>query len=217
MEVRPLFSVPFFLDPHTLAVDDAVSFCVAVLVAVLVNAEGQAFAAALLGDSRPGAKDRLHFNAFLHLDVLGTLSFLATGMGWPKMISVDTTKFKSPALYLLFTRAAGPFANFLMANIAASLVWLLKTISFDPRVFLMILAVNVTVAVYNLLPLAPMAAGTLVSVVLTPKNPLLAQMYQRVGPYALLSVLILDRLTQGKVIGTFLAPIVQHLFTMLIK
>ncbi len=215
MEVRPLFPIPFFLDPDLVALDDAIAFSVAVLVAVLVNAEGQAFVATLLGDKRPGAKDRLHFNAFLHLDLLGTLSFLATGMGWGKTVSVDTSKFKYPNLYLVMTRAAGPFANFLMANIAGSLAWLLKSLSLDPRVFLMVVAVNLTVAVYHLVPLLPMAGGTLFSVTLIPKGSRLEQSYQQLGPYILLAVLVLDRLLHGEIVGKFLAPFVRDLFSLL--
>ncbi len=215
MEARPLFPIPFLLRPGEVALDDGVAFCVAVLVAVLVNAEGQAFAATLLGDKRPGAKDRLHFNVFLHLDVLGTLSFLATGMGWAKTIAVDVSKFQHPGFYLVLTRAAGPFANFLMANIAGSLAWLLKSMSLDPRVFLMVLAVNVTVAVYNLVPLMPMAAGTLASVLLMRRESRLEQTYRQAGPYFLVGLLLLDRFSDGDIVGKFLAPLVRDLFTLL--
>ena len=215
MDARPLFAIPFVLRPGEVALDDAVAFCVAVLVAILVNAEGQAFAAALLGDRRPGAKDRLHFNVFLHLDIVGTLCFLATGMGWSKPIAVDVTKFKYPNVSLVLTRAAGPFANFLMANIAGSLAWLLKSMSLDPRVFLMVLAVNVTVAIYNLVPLMPMAAGTLASVLLIPKDSRLDQTYRQAGPYLLMGLLLLDRISDGDILGKFLAPLVRDLFTLL--
>lgn len=215
MDARPLFPIPFVLRPGEVALDDGVAFCVAVLVAILVNAEGQAFVATLLGDKRPGAKDRLHFNVFLHLDALGTLSFLAAGMGWAKTITVDVTRFKYPNLYLVLTRAAGPFANFLMANIAGSLAWLLKSMSLDPRVFLMVLAVNVTVAIYNLVPLMPMAAGTLASVFLMPKDSRLGQTYLKAGPYLLVGLLLLDRFSGGDLIGKFLAPLVRDLFTLL--
>src|SRR5512143_1191677 len=108
-------SIPYLLIPGHSALDDSVSFVVAVLVAITVNAEAQAFAAAFLGDARPGAKDRLHFNAFLHLDILGSLCFLLGGFGWPRQISVDAGKFRHPRLYPALVRIAGPFGNFLMA------------------------------------------------------------------------------------------------------
>jgi len=217
VEQRELFSIPYLIDPRTFAFDDLVTFCVAVLIAVLVNAEAQAYVATLLGDARPGAKDRLHFNAFLHLDPLGTLGFLVAGMGWAKRVDVDPSKFEHPIWYLVLARCAGPFANFLMANVAASIVWLLHTLSIDARVFMMVLAVNLTVAVYNLLPLPPLTGGALVSALLPEQGGRFRQLYEQVGPYLLLALLLLDRIADGQIITVHLAPQVRHLFALLIQ
>jgi len=217
MEQRELFSIPYLIDPRTFALDDLVTFCVAVLIAVLVNAEGQAYAAALLGDARPGAKDRLHFNAFLHLDPLGTLCFLVGGMGWAKRVDVDPTRFQHPTWYLILARCAGPFANFLMANVAASIVWLLHTLSIDARVFMMVLAVNLTVALYNVLPFPPLAGGALVSALLPEQGGRFRQVYELAGPYLLLALLLLDRIADGQIITIHLAPQVRQLFALLIQ
>ena len=217
MPPRDLFPIPFLIDPRSIALDDLVTFCVAVLIAVLVNAEAQAYVATLLGDTRPGAKDRLHFNAFLHLDPLGTLSFLIGGVGWPKRVDVDPSKFQHPTWYLILTRCAGPFANFLMANVAASIVWLLHTLSIDARVFMMVLAVNLTVALYNVLPLPPLAGGSLISTLLPEQGRRFGQLYEQVGPYLLLALFLLDRIEDGQIITVHLAPHVQHLFALLIQ
>ena len=72
--------MPFFLDPATLTIDSAVAFCVSVLVTVTLNAEAQAFMSNLLGDRRTGARDRLHFNAFLHLGILGSICLPGGGL-----------------------------------------------------------------------------------------------------------------------------------------
>ena len=56
--------VPYLLDPAHFAVDAFVAFCVAVLLAVLVSAEAQAFMATLLGDSRVEAKDPVPLHRF---------------------------------------------------------------------------------------------------------------------------------------------------------
>jgi len=217
VEQRALFSIPYLIDPRTLALDDTVTFCVAVLIAVLVNAEAQAYVATLLGDARPGAKDRLHFNAFLHLDSLGTLCFLVAGMGWAKRVAVDPTKLKHPAWYLILVRCAGPFANFLMANVAASVVWLLHTLAIDARVFMMVLAVNLTVAVYNVLPLPPLAGGALVSALLPEQGGRFRQLYEQLGPYLLLALLLLDRIADGRIITIHLVPHVRRLFGLLVQ
>jgi Zn-dependent protease len=116
-----------------------------------------------LGDDTARRAGRLTLDPSVHLDPLGTLGFLVTGMGWAKRVDVEPTRFQHPTWYLILARCAGPFANFLMANVAASIVWLLHTLSIDARVFMMVLAVNLTVAVYNLLPLPPLAGGAVVS------------------------------------------------------
>jgi Zn-dependent protease len=217
MEQRGLFSIPYLIDPRTFAFDDLITFCVAVLIAVLVNAEAQAYVATLLGDARPGARDRLHFNVFLHLDPLGTLSFLIGGVGWPKRLDVDPGRFQHPTLYLVLTRCAGPFANFLMANIAASIIWILGSFSLDARVFMMVLAVNLTVTLYNVLPVPPFAGGALVSALLPEQGGRFRQLYEQVGPYFLLALLLLDRIADGQIITVHLAPHVRHLFALLIQ
>ncbi len=202
-ESWPITLVP---DPSTLAIDAFVSFCVAILLAVLVNREGQAFAAALLGDRRPGAKDRMHFIAFLHLDVLGTLCFLVGGFGWARHLDIDADKFTRPHLYTLLSRLAGPFANILLANIAASIIAIMQSLGTPARVFEMILAVNVTMAVYNLLPLPPMAAGAILAQGL-PRQ--VAWLLERAGPFALLGLALLDRLHPPGIISPYLHPLVK--------
>jgi len=83
MSTESAWPVPFWLDPTNLTIDSTVAFCVAVLVTVTLNAEAQAFMSNLLGDSRPGARDRLHFNAFLHLGVLGSICYLIGASAGP--------------------------------------------------------------------------------------------------------------------------------------
>src|SRR4030042_3126137 len=96
--------VPFIIAPQNLAVDAVASFGVSVLLAVMINAEAQAFVATFLGDARQDPKDRFHFNAFLHLDILGTICYLVGGFGWPRTMTLNAGKFKHPRLYTVLTR-----------------------------------------------------------------------------------------------------------------
>ena len=87
--------IPFILDPYHLALDATVAFIVSALLAIMINAEGQAWVSTILGDVREGAKDRFHFNAFFHLDVTGCICYLVAGFGWPKHMDIDASKFKN--------------------------------------------------------------------------------------------------------------------------
>jgi len=216
MSAERFWPVPFWLDPTNLTIDSTVAFCVAVLVTVTFNAEAQAFMSNLLGDSRPGARDRLHFNAFLHLGVLGSICYLLGGFGWPRIFDIDRSKFEHPRLYMALSRAAGPVANLLLASIVGSVVMIFNAFDYNPRVFMMVVGVNLTTAVYNLIPVPPMAMGYVIS-------ELMPQMEERtrtqlflVGPYLVLALALAERLTHQAIISPYFDPIIRSIYTYIV-
>jgi Zn-dependent protease len=205
--------VPYVLSPHTLAVDAVIAFCVSVLLAVMVNAEAQAFTSAILGDSRPEAKDRYHFNAFLHLDILGTICYLVGGFGWPRTLDIDASKFKHPRLYAIISRLAGPIGNLFLAAIAGSIVTFMNIFQWEPQVFLMVIGVNVTTAIYNLLPLPPLALGFLVEE-LMPRSEVKAKaLFRLAGPFLIIALALLDRITPHGIISPYFDPLIKAVYT----
>jgi Zn-dependent protease len=204
-------------DLHNLQLDAVIGFVIGVLFAVLFNAEGQAFMSTSFGDQRVGATDRFHFNAFLHLDILGTLAFLLGGFGWPRKIEIDTTKFEHPALYAIITRLSGPVANLLFAGIMASMVHLIMTLmALSPHIFLGVVAVNVTVAVYNLIPLPPLALGTIWVELLPESQASLKKWLTLAGPWVIVGVLVYDRIFQVGVFSRYLNPLVLAVYKFII-
>ena len=205
--------VPYIPDPAHFAIDAFVSFCLGVLLAVLVSAEAQAFAATFLGDHRVEAKDRFHFIAFFHLDILGTINYLVGGFGWAKPIEINSSNFSYPRLFTFLTRLAGPLANLLMAGIAGSLVSILQSLQlFDVRVFNMIVAVNITTAVYNLIPLPPLAAGVLLTCFIPERFGGLRRLINQAGPFLILALTLFDRLYPLYFFRPWLDPLVINIF-----
>jgi Zn-dependent protease len=207
--------VPFILDPNTLAIDAVTTFCVSVLLAVMINSEAQALVSTFLGDSRVGAKDRLHFNAFLHLDILGSICYLVGGFGWPRPLDIDASKFKHPRLYLVLSRLAGPLANLVLASIGGSMVMFMHILSYDPRVFLMVIGVNVTTAIYNLLPIPPMAMGFLVCELIPPDDVRTRSLLLQLGPFLILALTLIERLTHHAILSPYFDPIIRVTYTYL--
>jgi Zn-dependent protease len=191
--------------------DAFVSFCVAVLFTVMLSAEAQAFAATFLGDRREGSKSRFHFNAVLHLDILGIICFLVGGFGWPRTVDIDPNKFKRPRLDTAIVRLAGPFANFLLANIAASLVSLMQIVGFAPLVFNMVLGVNITTAVYNLLPIPPLVAGVFLLEMIPIKFTRIRSLVSQAGPFAIIAIVLLERVSGQGIIRPYLDPLVLQM------
>lgn len=206
------FFLPYLINYSQPVVEDIAIFCVAMLTAIIVSAEGQAFVATLLGDSRIGAKDRFHFNVFMHMSVLGTLNFFIAGFGWAKEINIDTKRFKNhPRLFLLLSRISGPLANLLMANIAASLAWILGTYGFEDRVFSTIVVVNVTMAIYGLIMMPPLP-GSGILFAFMPNGHNFEKVKKAVctfGPYLIVASFLLIRLSGWEGISSFFNPIVS--------
>lgn len=208
------FYLPYLINYSYPTVEGIAIFCVAMFTAIIANAEGQAFVATILGDSKPGATDRLHFNVFLHMSLLGTLCFFIAGFGWVKQIKFNTAHFRrSPRVSLLVSRLSGPLANLLMANIAASLSWVLSRYDVEDNVFSTIVVLNVTMAVYSLIPIPPLPGGALTEIILTGNNGF-AKFWRglcRVGPYLLVGLFLFFRLTGFEGVSSLINPIVLWL------
>jgi Zn-dependent protease len=216
MSTASAWPVPFILDPSTLTIDSAVAFAVSVLVTVTLNAEAQAFMSNLLGDRRPDARDRLHFNAFLHLGVLGSICYLIGGFGWPRGFDIDRSKFEYPRLYMVLTRLAGPLANLLMASIVGSIVMIFNVFEYNPRVFLMVIGVNLTTAIYNLIPVPPMAMGYLVCELMPQMEERTRTLLFLVGPYLVLALALAERLTHQAIFSPYFDPIIRTIYTYIV-
>jgi len=209
--------MPFFIDPQHLAVDAVTAFCVSVLLAITINAEAQAFAATVLGDARSGdsRSRRFSFNCFLHLSVLGTICYLVGGFGWPRTVDLDTGKFKHPRTYTVLTRCTGPIANLALAGIAGSIVMIMKQLEWDPRVFLMVVGVNVTTAVYHLLPLPPLAAGSIIAELIPQGWQKNKWVFLQAGPFIVLALVFLERFTGRDILSPYFTPIITTVFNFI--
>jgi len=216
MTSRGFENFPFIPDFSNLGFDTGVAFVVSALLAILVNAEAQGWMATLLGDYDPEYKDRFHFNVFFHLSVLGSLCYLVAGFGWPKPVRINPANFKYPRLYTILVRFTGMFANFMLANIAASLVFVIRFIDFDPLVFLMVAGVNLATAVYHLIPLPPLAAGSLITVWLPDYSPRQRRAVYYSGSLIILAILGAERITGVGIFRPYLDPLVRALLRFLV-
>lgn len=212
--MSPDFYLPYLINYSQPVAEDIIIFSIGMLTAIIVSAEGQGFVATILGDVRKGASDRFHFNVFMHMSILGTLSFFIAGFGWAKQIDLDIGNFKKfPRLFLVLSRMAGPIANILMANIAASLSWILGRYGFEDKVFSAIVVVNVTMAVYGMITVAPLPGSAIVLAILPETSFFnrIKRIFSALGPYLLIGTFLIVRLSGWDGISNFFNPIVSTL------
>ena len=209
--------MPYQLDFTNFVFDSFLAFCLGILFAVTINAEAQAFVAQILGDLRSDDKSRFHFNAFRHLDVLGTIAFFVVGFGWPRHVDIDSSRFRHPRLYSIMVRLVGPVANFLLASILSSISLIIEQFFIDPEMFKIVLGVNLMVAVANLLPIPPLAAGSILSVFISQRFSGFGNMMSRVGPYLLVGLLVVERVEQSGFMEQLFSPLFTPVFLFLTK
>jgi Zn-dependent protease len=170
-----------------------------------------------LGDRTARLAGRVSLNPARHLDPFGSILLLIGGFGWGKPVPVSPTRLRNgPQAGRAMVAAAGPLSNLLLAAVASVPVnlglvpWrspfvLPARLSFFDLpdyvgLFLASLVIfNVILAVFNLLPLAPLD-GFAVALGLLPRD--LARSLARLeqyGPLLLVLLISLPFLTRGSV------------------
>jgi Zn-dependent protease len=182
------------LGPLNLLQDDPVAFvllCAALLGAIAMHEFSHALAADRLGDRLPRAMGRVTLNPVRHLDPLGTILILLVGFGWGKPVEFRPQALSSRRFGAAIVALAGPAMNLLLALVAA-FVWI-GTASPGPVTtldlfFNFFVAINVLLAVFNLMPLPPLDGSRLLTIFLPPGRQGIIYFLDRYGFLILLAL-----------------------------
>lgn len=146
-----------------------VAFLLAVLISISVHEYAHAYIANKMGDDTAKRLGRLTLNPIAHFDVFGLISFLLVGFGWAKPVPINPVKFTEYRKGIFLTSVAGIVANLFLAFFSTGLYVLFSNlnviISNSFISFLMtflqtfsyeLVAINLSLAVFNLIPIAPL-------------------------------------------------------------
>ena len=189
-----------------LSLADLARIIPAVLLGLTVHELAHAWVAVWLGDDTPRRMGRLSLNPIKHIDPVGAILLLIAGFGWAKPVIIDRDQLRHPTRDDLLISVAGPFSNFVLAALLALLLrpivmvgWTRIPGSLDAifTTFVAFIWINIGLGVFNLLPIPPLDGSHIVSSLLDRHNPKAAAAYRRIGSYALLAVILLDRVSDA--------------------
>ncbi|MBI4446735.1 MAG: site-2 protease family protein [Acidobacteria bacterium] len=202
-------------DPAVLLIN-----LVVLLLSLSIHESAHAWAADLCGDYTARLMGRVSLNPLVHIDPIGTVLFplvsAVTGVplfGWAKPVPVNTTKLKNPKRDHLLIAAAGPGSNILAAVVF--LIGLKIILSFFAiqvltnhavvyPLYLICsggLAINLVLAVFNLIPIPPLDGSWILSGLLPDQ---VSGLMDFIRPY---SFLLLMLLLWSGFLGLLLRPV----------
>lgn len=192
---------------------------VALVPAIVLHEYAHGWAAFRLGDMTAKSAGRLTLNPIKHIDLVGSViipgilvfSYFA-GInkhlflfGWAKPVPVNFLKLRNPRRDMMIVAAAGPLTNLILAGMMAQMIrWMGSASSPVTAVLLWAMDLNLTLAVFNMLPIPPLDGSRIVTGILP--GPA-AVRYNRLEPYGIFIVLVL--LQFGLL--SFIHPMVDYL------
>jgi Zn-dependent protease len=187
----------------------------AVLWAISFHEFCHGYAAKLVGDPTAERQGRLSLNPLAHFDLVGTLLLLFVGFGWAKPVPINTRYFRHPKRDIVLVSLAGVAGNVLTAIVCVLFlrifgeVWISMTGTTGFLVIFQMIAVNMGLATFNLIPIPPLD-GSKVLYAFIPFR--YAHYYYWLERYGMIILLVL--LFTG-IIGFFFSPISRVLWSFL--
>ena len=168
-----------------------------------------------LGDPTPRLKGRLTLDPRAHLDPLGTILIILTGFGWGKAAPYDPYNLKSPVRDTAIIAIAGPLTNLLIALVLSVLSKMFASDFFSLFAGVLI-QINLSLALFNLLPVYPLDGGKIMRAVLPVESSLEYEaIMERYGQYILL-FLVLPIFNGQSAVVQLLSPVINLLASWLI-
>ena len=177
------------------------------LMALSVHESAHGYAAYKLGDPTAHSLGRITLNPVKHFDLFGFLSMLIFHIGWAKPVPVNARYFKNPRRDFAIVGAAGPLSNICLALIHLLIlrlvmiyatnsvvngtltegVWM-TVLALVAYLLYMGVAMNIILAIFNLIPIPPFDGSRIFYAFLPPKWYFGVMKYER---YIMLGCIIL--------------------------
>ncbi len=184
-----------------------ISRLIVLFLAIPIHETAHAYISYRLGDPTAKAMGRLTLNPLKHIDPVGALCMLTTGIGWAKPVPVDPRYYRDRKGGMALSALAGPVSNLLLAFVSLifSKIFLWINLALSPSgqgvvfwlyyIFYLVSIINISLGIFNLLPVPPFDGSKIFGAVLPERVYFGIMRYERyifIGIFALLMLGVLD-------------------------
>ncbi|MBE6556031.1 MAG: site-2 protease family protein [Ruminococcaceae bacterium] len=183
-----------------------------ILLSLSVHETAHGYAAWRLGDPTARNFGRLTLNPARHLDPIGFLCMMLAGFGWAKPVPVNSRNFKKPRRDMALVGLAGPLSNLLLAilfllllrfvgfGVLASRLYPSELTARMAYFFILFLYygvyMNLTLAIFNLLPAPPLDGSRIFYLFLPPRLYYKVMQHERTIMLVIMVLLVAGPLAQ---------------------
>jgi Zn-dependent protease len=189
---------------------------IAFLISGSFHEYAHAYMAFRFGDDTAARMGRLTLNPIAHIDPTGLIfliimSLSGIGIGWMKPVPINYYNLRHPRQDNLFIALMGPVSNIILAIPFALIIKLDPQILQSPigKLVFIFLMLNVMLAAFNILPIAPLDGSHVVEGLLPEK---MVEGWQNIQRYGFFFLIIL-MFTGG--IGLIMNPIMHFIMAIL--
>ena len=179
------------------------------LFALVFHEFSHGWVANKLGDPTAKNQGRLTLNPIAHLDPVGSMMILFVGFGWAKPVPVDSRYLADPRKDMMKIAFAGPASNLFLALVGGIIIRLTGYTGSLTSMLILFTQINISLAVFNMIPIPPLDGSQIFSGIMIRKNPQLVMQLQTYGPQILMGLILFGMFTGVSIIWAFMSPFVN--------
>ena len=185
-----------------------------ILIASTVHEYAHGWAAFKLGDPTAKAAGRLTLNPLKHIDPIGAISMVLFRFGWSKPVPINEYNFEKRELGTALTALAGPVSNMTLALLGGLLNWIINPTGILYVILFVFVMINISLAVFNLLPIPPLDGHKIVRALLPKKIRYYWEQLEKFSIFIIL-LFILPISPLSAWTSTFLSTVLSKILSLL--
>ncbi len=186
----------------------------AIIIASTIHEYAHGWVAYKLGDPTAKAYGRLTLNPLSHIDPVGAISMILFKFGWSKPVPINESNFERRELGTALTALAGPLSNAILVLIlgAINLIFRPNLDSILGSLLFVFTMVNISLAVFNLLPIPPLDGHKIVRALLPKK---IRYYWEKMEKYSIIFILLI--VLPFSPVGRFVGSLIISVLTAILK